>query len=237
MLHISLTLCILFLATLISAVFGFGSALVAMPLLTRFLGLPTALALLGLVGPVAAAIITGTSWQAIEIGASRRLLLGTLLGIPVGIWLVGRLPDDLLVKGLGLLMISFGCYRLNQATLPQLSHPAWAYPFGFAAGVLGAAYNTNGPPVVLYGHLNHWLPPQFRATLNSYFLPSGLVILVSHGLGGLWTPEVWTLFACSLPAVLAAVWLGERLNQQLSLQQFEQWIFGLLIALGGLLLF
>lgn len=236
MLNLSLTILIMFSATLISAVFGFGSALVGMPLLTLVLGLKTALPLLGLASPVASAIITGTSWQAVHGASSWRLLLGTLVGIPLGVWLVQGVPGEGLVQGLGGLMVAFGLYRLAQAKLPLLIHPAWAYPFGFAAGVLGAAYNTNGPPVVLYGNLNRWTPEQFRATLNSYFFPSGMVILVSHALGGLWTAQVFWLFGLSLPVILVAVWLGEQINRRLPLQRFEQWLSVLLIALGLILL-
>ena len=41
--------------------------------------------------------------------------------------------------------------------------------FGFFAGILGGAYNTNGPPVVIYGSLRKWSPATFRATLQGYF--------------------------------------------------------------------
>lgn len=236
MLNLSLTVLVLFLATLISSVFGFGSALVAMPLLTLVLGLPTALPLLGLAGPVASVLVTGTSWSSVQVSASSRLLMGSLLGIPLGVWLVQVLPNQGLVRGLGGLMIAFALYRLAQIKLPTLTQPVWAYPFGFVAGVLGAAYNTNGPPVVIYGNLSHWPPQKFRATLNSYFFPSGLVILVSHALGGLWTREVFWLFGLSLPGILVAVWLGEQINRRLPVHKFDRWVFALMIGLGLLLL-
>lgn len=236
MLEIALVSLILFTATLTSSAFGFGSALFGMPLLTLVVGLDVATPLVGLAGPTAAAIIASTSWRTIQLGLVWRMVLGTCLGIPVGVWTVNTFPSESLTRILGVCLIGFGLYRLTKAKFPKISHPAWAYPFGFVAGILGGAYNTNGPPVVIYGNLNRWNPEQFRANLQSYFLPTGLAILLSHGIAGLWTTRVVALYGWSLPSILVAIWLGERINQRLQGQRFEQVLCLLLIGLGVLLL-
>ena len=104
------------------------------------------------------------------------------------------------------------------------------------AGVLGGAYNTNGPPVVIYGALRRWPPERFRATLQGYFLPTGLLILTTHGLAGLWTPQILQLYGLSLPLILTAIFLGGKLNQRISPGGFERLIYLSLLGLGFLLL-
>jgi hypothetical protein len=121
---------------------------------------------------------------------------------------VRHLPQAILVDGLGLGLIGFGLYRLLQLPVPTLHRLTWAYPFGLVAGVLGGAYNTGGPPIVLYATMNRWPPETFLATLQSCFVVTGLGVIVSHGWGGLWTGQVFQLFALSLPIVLLSVGLG-----------------------------
>lgn len=230
-----LTALILFGATLISSTFGFGSALFAMPLLTLLLGISSATPLFGLVGPTISGIILWQNWRLVEVTSAWRLVVATLAGIPVGIWLVTQVPGDIVTRLLGLFLISFGGYRLCNWRLLKLASARWAAPFGFIAGVLGGAYNTNGPPVVIYGEMRRWSPTEFRATLQSYFLPTGLGILGSHALAGLWSKHIFQLYGVSLPGILVAIAIGGWINHQLPTERFQSWLSVLLIVLGALL--
>jgi uncharacterized membrane protein YfcA len=230
-----LTAFILFGATFVASTFGFGGALFAMPLLTRHLGIATATPLFGFVGPTISGIILARHWRLVELASAWRLIAATLVGIPIGIWLVKYAPEAIVTRLLGLFLVSFGLYRLCKWQLLQLDSPAWAAPVGFIAGILGGAYNTNGPPVVIYGEMRRWPPTQFRATLQSYFFPTGLGILVSHGIGGLWTEQVIQLYSWSLPGILAAIAIGGWLNQRIPAERFHTALSVLLMMLGVLL--
>ena len=230
-----LTALILFAATLISSTFGFGNALFAMPLLTLLLGLQTAIPLFGLVGPTIATVILARNWQRVEFASSWRLVCTTLMGIPIGVLLVKVLPGTLITRPLGIFMIAFGLYRLANLQLVKLDSALWAFPFGFVAGILGGAYNTNGPLIVVYGEMRRWLPAQFRATLQSYFMPTGLGIVVSHAVAGLWNLKIFQLYGLSLPGILVAIAIGGWINQQLPVERFQVLLSGLLIIFGMLL--
>ena len=231
-----LTAIIIFGAIAISATFGFGSALISMPLLTALLGLQTATPLFGLVGSTSTLCILLLSWQRVVLGSAWRLMLGTVVGIPLGILLIRLVPESIVVGGLGIFLILFAVYRILNAPLPQLQKASWGYGFGFIAGILGGAYNTNGPPIVVYGAMKRWPPHTFRATLQGYFLPTGLVILMSHGLAGLWTQDVVTLYLWSLPGIFAGVGIGHYLHQRISPERFNGFLSALLIGLGVMLL-
>lgn len=235
MAELLLTALILFGATLVSSTFGFGSALFAMPLLTLKVGLAIATPLFGLVGPTIASIILARNWHLVDLASAWRLVLATLTGIPVGVWLIKHAPGDIVTRLLGVFLIGFGLYRLLQWRLVKLNSTAWATPIGFIAGILGGAYNTNGPPIVIYGEMRRWPPTQFRATLQSYFLPTGIGILMSHAAGGLWTAQVFQLYLVSLPGILVAIAIGGWINQRLPIERFQKLLSGLLITLGALL--
>lgn len=231
-----LALFILFISTLARSTFGFGDALIAMPLLTLTIGVQAATPLVALVGVTIALTIVGGSWRSIDIRATWRLILASLVGIPVGLFLLTSAPEEVVKGVLGALIILFSLYGLSHPTLPLLHRQNWAYGFGFVAGILGGAYNTNGPPVVIYGTLRRWPPIRFRATLQGYFLPTIIMIAVGHGLSGLWTFEVLQLYALALPLVLAAIFLGGKLNARIPAGRFERFLYVVLIVLGMLLL-
>ena len=125
---------------------------------------------------------------------------------------------------------------LRRGVIARAEGRGWVYVFGFWGGLLGGAYNTNGPPVVLYGALRGWPPERFRATLQAYFLPANVLVWGGHGLSGLWTEEVIRLYLFALPLILLAIPLGTRLNRWMPTERFERLLYGALVLLGLLLI-
>jgi uncharacterized membrane protein YfcA len=231
-----LILAILFLSTLTRSTFGFGDALVAMPLLTLIIGIHKATPLVALISATIALVIVGGNWSDLDLKVAWRLILASLAGIPFGLLLLKAAPEDLVKAILGSLLILFGLYHLTRPALPSLHQPHWAYGFGFVAGVLGGANNTNGPPIVIYGALRRWLPTHFRVTMQGYFVPTSGLIILGHGLGGLWSAELLQLYALTLPVVLLAIFLCGKLNRRIPAGRFERLLYVALIVLGLLLL-
>jgi uncharacterized protein len=229
------TLAVLFVASLTHATFGFGTASMAMPLLVMTLGFQTATALVGLVMLTTIAALLSREWRSMDVWSAWQLLLSSAVGIPVGVLVVRLAPETTLKATLGTLLVSFSLYSLTRPTLPRLRRARWVYGFGFAAGVLGGAYNANAPPVVVYGAMQHWAPERFRATLQGYFLPAAILICTGHALSGFWTTAVAKLYLMALPCILMAVWAGRRLGRCMPMEKFQRALYLGLAALGGLL--
>ncbi|MDQ3766810.1 MAG: sulfite exporter TauE/SafE family protein [Actinomycetota bacterium] len=227
---------ILFGGTLIRSTFGFGDALFAMPLMSLVIGVGSATPVMGLVSLVVAVGALIPSRRHLDMAAVKRLLLGSMTGIPVGVFLLKRVEEQLLRIGLGAFVILFGLYRLSSPRMPKLRDRRWAFPFGFLSGCLGGAYNIGGPPIVLYGAMRRWPPARFRATLHGGFLPASIVIALMQGLGGLWTGRVWILFAFSIPSLGAAMLLGEKVAQRTDPIRFERYLSMVLVVLGLLVI-
>ena len=124
-------LLILFISTLIRSTIGFGDALLAMPLLTIVLGIETATPLVALIASTIAMIITLKNWRKIEVNAAWQLVLGSFIGIPIGVLLLKIAPKALVINTFGVFVILFGLYRLFRLNLPTLKGKGWAYLFGF----------------------------------------------------------------------------------------------------------
>jgi uncharacterized membrane protein YfcA len=227
---------VIFVAAFVRGALGFGDALVGMPLLVLCLSLPVATPLMALVSFILAISMLATSWRQVDVHSAWRLVVGSLPGIPLGLLLLKSAPSAIAETVLGLVLIGFGLYSLLGPRLAELKDERTAVLFGFVAGVLGGAYNSNGPPAVIYGALRRWSPERFRATMQGYFLPTGLVIMAGHGLGGLWTGKVLSLFAYCLPVVAVARWLGGRAARRLSGEQFQRFVYGFLVLMGVVLL-
>lgn len=229
-------LAIVFAAAFVRATFGFGDALVGMPLLALWVPLRVATPLMAMVAPVLSLALLCQEWRHIDLRSARRLIASTLVGIPFGLFLLKRVDEKPIDLVLAAVIILFAAYNLLRPGLLRLRTERAAPVFGFIAGVLGAAYNTNGPPVVVYGALRGWRPEAFRATLQGYFLPTGLAILIGQGIAGLWTGPVVAAFLASLPATLLAVVLGGALGRRIPAAKFRSAVYVLMLALGFVLL-
>ena len=103
---------------------------------------------------------------------------------------------------------------------------------GFLGGILGGAYNTTGPPVIIYGNCRGWPPAEFKGNLQAFFLLTSLIIIVSHALAGNYTPDVLRLSLLVLPAVAAGLGAGLALSKRVSAAAFRTIVLWLLLALG-----
>jgi uncharacterized membrane protein YfcA len=228
---------ILFAAAFVRSALGFGDAVIAMPLLAMVIGLRTATPLVAFMGPTISLLVLAKSWKSGDMKAAARLIAASFLGIPFGIYGLARLPEEPLKIMLGILILAYGLFGLVRPEARLRGEKPWVpWAVGWTAGVLGGAYNTNGPPVVAYGMLRGWPPERFRATLQGYFLPTGLMILAGHGLAGMWTGEVLKFYLYSLPAIVFGVVLGGLVNRKLPQSLFSKLVYGFLAAMGAVLL-
>ena len=231
---ILLVMLVLWLATFLRSAVGFGDALLAMPLIALLVGIQVATPLVAWTGLATSVLILSTSWRRVELRTFWRLTLASLVGMPFGIWLLQHGDERIVSLLLGLLLMGYGAYSLYRPTLPYLPNERWAFPFGFVAGVLGSAYNTSGPPVIIYGTMRRWPPDLFRATLQGFFLVSNMIVIAGHGLAGLWTQEVLLLTLLSLPVLVTAVIAGAMVNRRIPAAQFARVVYLLLIILGAI---
>jgi uncharacterized protein len=233
-----LVVLILLIASLIRSAFGFGEALIAVPLLAFFIPLEVGAPLAVLVSISIAAIVVIQDWRKIHLLSAGWLVVATVFGVPLGLALL-KSRHQLIVKGiLGAIIVAFAIYSLiGRAPLElKRDHRGWLLGCGFLAGVLGGAYGMNGPPLAIYGTMRRWTAQHFRATLQGYFLPASIVGMGGYWIAGLWTRTVTRYFLISIPAVLLGVGIGRAINHRLHGEVFLKYIYLGLAITGALLL-
>jgi uncharacterized protein len=230
-------LSIMFLATALRSSLGFGEALIAVPLLAFFIPITIAAPLAVLVSVTIAAVIILQDWRKIHFHSAVWLIIPTIFGIPFGLLLLKSSHQRGVKTTLAALLLAFALYSLagkQPARLVKDSRP-WLLFCGFLAGVFGGAYGMNGPPLAIYGAMRRWSAQHFRATLQGYFLPAGVLGLVGYAVSGLWTASVTHLYLISLPVVLPTIFLGSALNHRLQPDDFLRYVYAGLALIACLL--
>lgn len=233
---IALILIVLFFSTLIRSTFGFGDALVAMPLLSLIIDIRLATPLVAVIALGIAFYIFLHSRKEIKFSEIKKLLIPTLIGIPIGVIYLKNVNEDIIKFILALILIVFASFKLISTIQYKPIKPGYAYIFGLISGLLGGAYNTNGPPLIIFGTLRNWSAASFRATLQGIFLPVNSFIVINHIAGGLWSFELLKILLYTLPVIIPSIFLGGFLHRKISTEKFHRYIYLFLIIIGIVLL-
>lgn len=228
-----------FLATLMRSTFGFGEALVSVPLFSLFIPIDVAVPLAVMLSILVALVVVIQDHHQIHFNSAKWLIIFALLGIPLGILILIYGNAHWVKIGLGILIIAYSLYALIGRNSLVLKHgnKYWLFICGFLSGILGGAYGINGPPLVLYGNMRKWSAQHFRATLQAYFLPASFIGVLGYAVKGLVTLTLLKYFLISLPAAIPAIYLGRYLNRKLKSDSFFKYVYCLLIGIGMLLIF
>lgn len=231
-------LLVVFIATLVRSTFGFGEALIAVPLLALTIPIGIAAPFAVLLSITIAAVVVAQDWRKIHVRSTGWLLAPTFLGIPLGIALLTSAHQNAVKAALAVVIVAFSGYSLVGKRPLELhsDNRSWLLGCGFLAGVLGGAYGMNGPPLVIYGAMRRWSPQHFRATLQGYFLPASVVAMAGYWVAGLWVPAVTHYYLISLLVALPAIFLGRVINHRLRGDAFLKYVHAGLVCVGVLLL-
>jgi len=215
---------------------GFGSALVTMPILAKLLGVQVAAPLAALIVPTIEFILLIRYRESFNLRVVWRLIAGAAVGIPLGVWSLRQVDERIILTVLGVVLISYAIYAFLKLKLPELQHASWAYGFGFIAGLLNGAYNTSGPPIIIYGNCRGWEPAEFKANLQGFFTVAGLWVILNHAFNGNLTPFVWQHYLLSWIAIAIGMWLGLKLDRTINPATFRKIVLAMLVILGVMML-
>ncbi|MBJ3785657.1 sulfite exporter TauE/SafE family protein [Devosia sediminis] len=213
---------------------GMGLPLVALPVLATFFGMQHAICIMAITQ-----VITNSMqlWQfRAEAGQPQMrflpwFLLAGGLGVILGTWLLGTLPERVLVLSLGVLLLGYFVLKL---TAPHIVvTPRGARLFGplagFGSGTLQGATGISAPVGVTFIHAMGMERRAHVYAVSAMFLVLGLVQLPALFISGIMQPE-WVLQAVlAMIPIMLFMPLGQMLAGKLSRRAFDRMI---LIFLG-----
>ena len=230
---------ILALAALITAssycVFGltgFGSTVLALPLLTHLVPLKFAVSLLLLLDLAASLALSTRARGAVRKDEFVRVVPFLLAGMAIGVTLLVELPERPLLATLGVFLLAYAGYCLAGRRTLALSR-GWAAPIGVAAGGFSALFGTGGVLLVLYfaGRLHS--AAELRATTAAGILVSTLTRVVLFGATGLLAQDGLLVSALMLlPCVFVGLFVGQRLHDRVRPALVLKALYALLLLNG-----
>jgi uncharacterized membrane protein YfcA len=223
---------IIFVGVFTQSITGFGSGLVTMAILPGLLGIQVAAPLVSLMAITLETSLLLRYRNTLNFKAVWRLALANVIGIPLGVIAPGYVSEKFILLVLGVVLAGYAAYGLISPRLPELKRPTWAYGFGLVGGLLSGAYNTGGPPLVIYGNSQRWQPAEFKSNLQSLFLISDVMVITNHALTGHYTPIVWSYYLTALPAIGLALLIGLWLDRRIDPIAFRKIVLLLLLVMG-----
>lgn len=229
---------ILLAAYVIRGITGFGSGLIAVPLLALFLPLQFVVPLVLLLDFTASLVLGGLHFRRVKWDEIGILIPFSIVGVALGTSLLVSLPQAPMLLALSGFVFIFAVRSLLNLHGDKPASRGWALPASLTGGTVGGLFGTGGPPYVIY--LTHRIRDKsdLRATLSALFFAEGLTRIASFLVAGLLvTVKVWVAYLVALPVVLGALYVGGRAHVGLAPPQMTRLVGVLLLVASLSLLF
>jgi uncharacterized membrane protein YfcA len=222
---------IAFLAAMCMAVTGFGFALVMTPLLALIWDVKPTIASSVLLSTVALLPLLIEVRGNASMSRVSVLLVGSLAGIPPGVFLLERLDAGALqVMVAATVIVASALLYFSPNLAGGEDTVRGRLMAGFVSGSIGSSTSLSGPPIVLYLLGRESDVAAFRATLLLFFLPGNVVTILAFALVGQITGDVLVLSVAALPAIALGLMFGAWLRSHVQPERFRAVVVAVLIV-------
>jgi uncharacterized membrane protein YfcA len=183
-----------------------------------------------------AALRHSIDWRSLPV-----FLVGGVLGVPAGAWLLLHLPTGIYRGVIGALLIVYGCYLLlRRPTLILRTGPLGDACAGFLGGFTGGLAGFPGAFVTIWCGMKGWDKTRQRSLYQPFILfmqPVGLIAIHLMRPAASTAAQLSWASLAFVPAALLGAWFGLCVFKRLTDRQFELAVNLLLVAAGiGLIL-
>ncbi|QII39866.1 sulfite exporter TauE/SafE family protein [Rouxiella badensis] len=227
----------LLVAYVIFGIAGFGSALVASPVMALYIPLADIVPLLALLDLCAAVVNVSRDGRNAQWPELKRLIPLMVMGSLIGAAILLRARPDILLLALGLFVVFYALYSLSGLKPQRTFSPKAAVPFGLVGGVFSALFGSGGFIYAIYLGGRIEKKDAFRITQTTLIGLSTLTRVIIFALaGGYLDANLWLLALILLPGMLLGITLGRHLTLRMSREQFLKLINLILLASGSMLI-
>jgi len=206
---------ILSTAYFVRGVSGFGSGLIAIPMLSVIFPVHIVIPLvviLDYIGSIGQGI---KNRSAIQWYFVLPLIPFALIGVIIGLILFHQLSSQVLYQSLGVFIILFSIFLTAAGELGRHRSFIWVIPAGLFGGMAGTLFGMGGPFYAAYMRLQGMHPFVFRANFAMIFIMDGALRLTGYIGTGLVTSDLYQLLLVSIPVMIVSVFIGGLLHRRL----------------------
>ncbi len=216
------------LASAAQAATGFGGALVAVPVFALLVDVPTAVVAATALGFLMTTGAGVTERAHVDRPTAARLVVTSVLGMPLGLLLLTRLDERLLDALVALTVIA--ALPLVLRTRGLVRRRSLDVAAGGLSGLLLTSTGMSGPPLVVLLQGSGYAPRRLRATLLVVFAGQDLVALLGFALVGRLDVQVGALGLGGALAIPLGWWAGDRLLRWMTPRQFRRGVIAVLVV-------
>lgn len=222
------------LSYVVFGIAGFGTALVASPLLAQVMPVSHIVPLLALLDFFAATTNLMRDGRKAEMSELKRLVPLMIIGSGAGALILLFTKPDILLLLLGIFVVCYSAYSLSGYRPAHKFRPVFAVPFGLVGGVFSALFGSGGFIYAVYLQSRLESKEHIRVTQTTLIGLSTLTRLVIFLAAGVYADVKLLLLAAVLaPSMLAGVWIGRRITLKLSREQFVR-LVNIVILVSGI---
>ncbi len=173
-------------------------------------------------------------WHALDWRRLAPFVIAGGIGVPIGTWLLPRLPVTTIKLGLGVLLVAYCSVMLlgRIHAVYAKENRALDGLVGLAGGVLGGIAGLSGVLPTIWASLRGWSKDERRAIFQGFNLSILSLALVSYAVAGLLDGRFGKAFLLALPATLVGSFAGQWLYRRLSDDTFTRIVLLVLLAAG-----
>lgn len=213
---------------------GLGFALLVSPLMTLLLGGHTGVLLVNILGVVSSVLILPRVWRSVDWSLFRWLGAFAIVGSVTGAWLAQLLSADVMAVSVGAIVLLALSLSLVFTSERITTEPRWPRAVtGLLSGLTNALAGVGGPAVSAYAVLTRWPQVSFAATLQPYFIVTGVASVAAKLVlnpSGLPATD-WWFWLIMFAAILIGIAAGERLLRLVSPAQVRRFV--IILACAG----
>jgi hypothetical protein len=177
------------------------------------------------------------SWKEAWPQGSAPYILGGVIGVPLGIWLLNHLPATKLMLVFGIILTVYSIYSLVKRSSTKTKGASGAgsgIAVGFIGGTIGGFTAFPGAAVVVWTGLRDLPKRVTRSIVQPYILVLQIVSLATNAYAhpAIFGKQFWVLLAITMPVVLPGTIGGVLLYRRISDMNFKRISF-ILLGLSG----
>jgi uncharacterized membrane protein YfcA len=225
------------IAYIIFGIAGFGTALIAAPVLAQTLPVSAIVPLLALLDCLAA-IVNGVKLSD-KIARREMMWLVPLMiaGSLVGAWLLLVIPPKPMMLALGIFVVGYALYALFTPSARVGLKQVFVVPFGLIGGIFSAMFGSGGFIYAMYLSRRLEDKDAMRATQSALIALSTFTRVVIFALAGVYADfKLLALALLLVPAMLIGLYVGHHITLRMTREQFLRVLNFVLIATGTALI-
>jgi uncharacterized protein len=230
---LALSLCV---THLVQGITGFGSIVLALPVLTFFYELDVLIPALIFINLLQAIWFAVTQRKFINWPHAKKLIVYSGVGLPIGYAVYKYLPAEQLKIALGVFVVIVAVWNLSGiAEKKDMPKPFYLFLI-FLGGIAQSALACGGPFLVIYAAKMLPDKSEFRATLNVLWIILNALLCITYTINGEWKMEMVPIIAVGLPCVVFGTIVGIYAHEKIPQRPFSLSVFIILLISGLILL-